>query len=163
MENIEVFVQVEGDTRTEILSVSRNASVNDIVRAAAQKGLPVPADGGLVFVEESDEPIKANLSAEQVGIKKHSRVHISRCKKVSVTVHFNAETGKEEFPPSVTVKKVRNWALKEFIKHQRDQVDYVLQLCDCDVRPDLTTQLGALVKEGCKVCFDLVPVQRVEG
>lgn len=163
MENIEVFVQVEGDTRTEILVVSRDASVNDIVRAAAQKGLPVPADGGLVFVEEAEEAVKATLSAEQAGIKKHSRVHISRCKKISVAVHFNAETGKEEFPPSVTVKKVRNWTLKEFIKHDQDQVDYVLQLCESDIRPDLTTQLGALVKQGCKVCFDLVPVQRVEG
>ena len=47
MSNIEVFVQVQGDIRTEVVTVPEGETVHALVRAAAQKSLPVPAEGAL--------------------------------------------------------------------------------------------------------------------
>lgn len=163
METIQVFVQVEGDLRQEVVTVPATATVGDIIRAAAQKPLPVPAEGGLLFVGEDDDPVDAALSLKDAKIKKHSKVHISRCRKIAVKVHFKDKTKDRIFSPATTVKTVRDWALHEFIQHSTDQVDHQLQLCESTVRPELTTQLGSLAKRDCSVCFDLVPVQRVEG
>src|ERR1700674_4917484 len=116
MENMEVIVQVEGDIRTEIVVVPVGATVDDIVRAAAQKALPVPADGGLVFVEEGEERVDGKSSLDHAGIRRHGRVHISRCRKIEVTLHFKEATKEHPFSPSTTVKKLRAWALHEFIK-----------------------------------------------
>lgn len=164
MEKIEVFVQVEGDIRTEVVTVPVGATVDDIVRAAAQKSLPVPADGGLLFVEEEDTPVEGKLPLKMARIEHRSRVHIHRCKIIDIKVHFKSETKEHPFPPSATVGRVRKWALDEFIKHGTDQTDHQLQICDTDNRPNLDIQIGALTQSpGCKLCFDLVPVQRVEG
>lgn len=164
MEKIEVFVQVEGDIRTEVVTVLSGASMDDIVRAAAQKALPVPADGGLVFIEEEEIPVDGKLTLAEAKIGHRSRVHIHRCKVIEVQVHFKSETKSHRFAPSATVGRVQKWALDEFIKHGTDQTDHVLQICESDNRPNLDIQIGALTQSpGCKLCFDLVPVQRVEG
>lgn len=164
MENIDVFVQVQGDTRTEIITLPEGETVDALVRAVAQKSLPVPADGGLVFVEEDEEPVAGNLTLEAAKIKHKSRVHIHRCKRIEVTVHFKDKTEKRDFAPSATVKRVLKWALDEFIKHGADQADHALQLCESEDRPNVDIQIGALVKDShCQLCFDLVPTHRVEG
>ncbi len=164
MNVIEVFVQTAGDSRIEIISVAETALLRDLVRAAAEKGLQVPADGGLIFVDEVEIPFPMSASLKDALVKRHSRVHVHRCKEIEVTVHFTDKTHKHVFRPSVTVKHVLHWALRQFDVHGPDKADHALQICNTTERPAPDLQIGALTELGhCDICFDLVPIQRVEG
>ncbi len=127
MSLIEVFVQVAGDPRTEIVVIEETANIESLVRAVALKALPVPADGGLVFVGLEEEPVAGSFSLEHAKVKHHSRVHIHHCKRIEVTVNFKEHSKEHHFAPSATVKQVLDWALKNFIKHGADQLDHVLE------------------------------------
>jgi hypothetical protein len=64
----------------------------------------------------------------------------------------------------MTVHRVKQWAVHEFGLSKVDATEHVLQLCGSTTRPDEDTHLGALVQyPECRLCFDLVPKQRVEG
>ena len=78
---------------------------------------------------------------------------------------FNGETVHDRFAPGTTIARVKRWAAeKEFGMSREEASEHVLQLSGSQERPAPGTHLGALVT--CKVCklsFDLVPDERVNG
>tara|TARA_R110002072_G_scaffold265241_1_gene424142 strand:+ start:8529 stop:9023 length:495 start_codon:yes stop_codon:yes gene_type:complete len=162
---IEVFVQGEGLVDTIIVRVDDAGAVHDLVTAAHRKGLD-SCSKSAVFLEDSDEPIRACARLEEVGIGHRERIHIHRCKKVKVTVNFNGRQIDRKFPPGATVKRLKRWATgpKGFELTKLDASEHALQICGSPDRPDEDQHVGCLTaRSGCSVCFDLVPKQRVEG
>lgn len=166
MAEIEIFLQGEGIADITLVRVSAAGTVRDIITAGQAVGLRV--DGGqlLVFAEDADEPLQQNQSLQDAGIGQRSRVHVHRCRKIEVSVNFNAGLKTRSFPPSATMERVKRWATgpQGFELSHIDATEHVLQRCNTATRPDEDIHLGSLVQAGtCAVCFDLVPKLRVEG
>lgn len=97
-------------------------------------------------------------------IKRGCRIHVSKCRKIKVTVHYLEKTEERTFAPGARVKKVKAWAVETFKLNHHDAAEHVLQLCNSMDRPAADTPLHELTKAPvCSVCFDLVPEKRVEG
>lgn len=176
MKKMNLFVTVEGHDEDKLVEVDPHGHVKDIVESAIHAGLPVHTESAHVFLEEGDEPIALSENIEKAGIKADARIHINRCRKIRVTVHYGRQDVDRSFAPSVTVGTVQKWAAEKLLSNEIDRKEHVLQVCQSDLQPTPRTQIGTLVKhqrheehkkheehEKCELCFDLVAAVRVEG
>jgi hypothetical protein len=92
------------------------------------------------------------------------KVHLHRCHRIEVSVTFNG-TKEHDFAPGASVARVKRWAVeKAFPMSPEDAGEHVLQIAGTSERPSLSTHLGSLTAcPGCRVRFDLVPHERVNG
>lgn len=167
MAETEVFVQGEGMRDIVLVRVPEGGTVRDVVEAARARGLRAE-DGETpsVTVENDGAELDLDASLSAAGVADRGRVHVHRCKKVAVTVNFNADQKTDEVPPSTTVKKLKKWADSKqgFDLRGADATEHLLQVCGSGERPDEDTHVGSLVEvPDCSLCFDLVPKSRVEG
>jgi hypothetical protein len=167
MAETELFVQGEGMRDIALVRVPEGGTVRDVVEAARAHGLRTEDGETLsVTVENDDTELDLDASLSAAGIADRGRVHVHRCKKVAVTVNFNARQATDDFPPSTTVKRLKKWAdsKKGFDLRGADATEHLLQLCGSGERPDEDTHIGSLAEvPDCSLCFDLVPKSRVEG
>ena len=166
-DHIELFIQGEGIPKITLVKVNPKDAVADIIKAAREHGLSSPEGSEIcVFVENTDAPLALDAKIDEVGLVPHSRVHIHRCQLVEVMANFNEHQKKAFFPPSATVKWVKEWAVGKdgFDMTPVDATEHLLQICNSSERPDEDVHIGTLAKfsDG-TLCFDLVPKQRVEG
>jgi hypothetical protein len=163
MSKITVFIQAHG--RAEILEAELAAAVTvgELHDILAAKGVQVESET-FVFVDEAEEHLPGERQHPIHGLKHGSRIHVSRCKKIAVTVHFHDKTKEHNFPPGARLAVVKQWAVHKFEMAPKDAAEHVLQICNSTTRPPSDTRLQQLV-EGhlCALCFDLVPEKRVEG
>jgi hypothetical protein len=166
-DQIELFLQGERIPEIALIRVPRDGTTQDIVKAARAQGLGAPSGAEvLVQVEDTEEPLAPDALLEAVGVGHRSRVHVHRCRRVAVTVNFNADQKTVSFPPSTTVARVKKWAVGKhgFDLSGIDATEHLLQVCGSAVRPDEDVHIGTLVQApNCGLCFDLVAKQRVEG
>lgn len=163
---IELFLQGEGILEITLVRVPRRGTVRDILAVAATHDLTVGGDEPFVMLEDAEEPLQPDTTLQQAGVTHRSRVHVHRCRRVSVTVNYNGNPKTETFPPSATVARVKKWAVGKhgFNPAGIDATEHLLQLCGSADRPDEDIHIGSLVTSpACSVCFDLVPKKRVEG
>jgi hypothetical protein len=119
----------------------------------------------LIFLEDSDEPVD-----EQCFLREHIgragiKAHLHRCRHIAVEVTFNGEIVHHRFGPGTTVNRVKKWAAEhEFGMTPEEAAEHVLQISGSTDRPDPGTHLGAIVScPDCRIAFDLVPNERVNG
>jgi len=161
----ELFLQGEGVHEITLIRVLQDGSVADVLAAARAIGLKVP-DGVSVYLEDEEDELSLGAVVASTSVRHRSRVHVNRCKKVNATVTFNGVEKSESFPPSTTMKRVKQWAVgpKGFNMSEVDAAEHVLQLTGSAERPDEDVHIGTLVRGShCSVTFDLVPKIRVEG
>lgn len=164
MPTIQLFLQYEGHRRVELVQIDENATVSDLIEAARRAGMSDDRkDGACVFGHDADAPLDMTLTLKAAGVRDKHRVHVHRCKKIEVTLHFNERTEKLSFPPAATVDKVKKEFVKAIHMSPVDASEHVLQLCGSTDRPDPDTHIGSLVCGCCTLCFDLVPIKRIEG
>ncbi len=166
-DHIELFIQGEGIPKIALVKVHPEYTVADLIKVAREHSLSVP-EGSEVFVllENTDAPLLLDAKIDEVGLAPRSRVHIHRCRRVEVTVNFNADQLKGFFPPSATLAWVKKWAVGKdgFGMADVDATEHLLQMCGSTDRPDEDVHIGTLVKlSNGTLCFDLAPKQRVEG
>jgi len=158
-----VFIQVQGKPGITEVELSTPVMVGDIHDALKQLGVEIDEDMA-IFVDESDRHEREDRKAEVENLKRGCRIHITRCKKIEVTVHFLNKTIERAFPPGARVRTVKQWAVREFKINPTDAGEHILQLCNSTKQPPTDTPLAELVQDrSCDVCFDLVPEKRVEG
>lgn len=166
-EKIELFVQGEGISDIALVRVPREGTVQDVVEAAAEHGLRVDGEEELlVIVEDADEALDLDTPLRTLGITHRDRVHVNRCRRVEVTVNYEAEQKTRDFSPSTTMKKVKKWADGKhgFDLGDVDAAEHLLQICGSNTRPDEDAHIGSLVgAPSCSLCFDLIPKKRIEG
>jgi hypothetical protein len=163
MNKTKLFVTTAGTDEDKLVQLGASDPVKAIADAAKSAGLPVP-EAALFFLEEREEPLDPDKGLQDVGVRADARIHIGRCKKVGVAVHYGKDEVQKSFPPSVLVGTVHAWAAGKLLPNEVDRKEHVLQLCESNVQPTPRTQIGTLVKgEGCELCFDLVASERVEG
>ncbi len=161
MQNVNVFIQGPGvrDVRFGVLATNSDyASIRKIVKEAA----PELAELEHVFYEDTDEPLPIDCHLQSDGDSVY--LHVSRCKRVEVTVNFNGQLFERKFSPATTIGRLKRWAAKEAGISKEDATEYALQIAGTDERPDGEAHLGSLVEcTNCNIEFDLVPTDRVNG
>lgn len=170
MSEMQIFLQVEGIREIRVLGLPPHATVRDLVKAATDLGLVTAgaetAEALAVFTEDDEEPLALDAMLDAAGLPQGASIHVSRCKKVRVTVHFNGQERSESFGPGVPIHRVKQWAAgkKGFNLSDLDAADHALQITGTHDRPDDDVHIGTLVQgSACAVEFDLVPKKRVEG
>jgi hypothetical protein len=161
--SITVFVATQYHDRMVEVELPDNASIEIIHASVKEAGIEIEEDV-ILFHDEDDEPIHWNGPKRPDHIKHGAKLHLTRCRKIEVTIHFLDKTEWHSFAPGARVRRVKAWAAKHFKLAERDAAEHVLQLCNSTNRPPTDTPLHKLAKRGhCAVCFDLVPEVRVEG
>lgn len=164
MSKIQLFLQVEGSRGVHLVELEDNAQAKDLIAQAIRSGLAAAnVEGALVFGPDSDSPLDPALPLSKQGVRNKQRMHVHRCRQVNVTLHFNDVTEVVHVPPSATVDRVKKRFVQMIGMSSVDATEHVLQLCGSTERPEPDMQVGTLVCGCCDVCFDLVPIKRVEG
>lgn len=166
-DEIEIFLQGEGIQDIVLVRIGRAGTVQNIIEVAQLHGLsPSTTDEVFVLIEDTETPLALEQTLEIVGIRHRSRVHVHRCRQVTVTVNFNGDHKTHSFPPSTTMARVKQWVVSKdgFNLTEIDATEHLLQICGSSGRPDEDIHIGALVTASmCEICFDLIAKQRVEG
>jgi hypothetical protein len=161
MSNIIVFIQRHGSPDAEEVEIALSAPFAELITASKASGI---REDVLIFVDECEVPIGKEVLVEHSGAKHGSRVHVSHCRHVEVTVHYQEKTEMHRFAPGTKVHRVKQWAVHTFKLAETDATEHVLQICGGTGRPAGDTPLHTLLAHGsCALCFDLVPEKRVEG
>lgn len=168
MGNLQIFVQGEGKREIRILQIPESATVRELIEAARAVTSLNRDDSAevAVFAEDGDKPLALGATLESAGLGNDSSVHVSRCARVIVTVHYNGQDRTDTFGPGVPMHRIKQWAVgkKGFGLDPVDAGEHVLQVTGSSDRPDEDVHIGSLVvASGCKVEFDLVAKVRVEG
>ena len=164
MADLIIFVQAHGRPGILEAKLPETATIGELEAALATLGITLDADN-LFFVEDDDEPLKGERHEKIDRLKHGCRVHVTRCRHVSTTVHYLEKTAERCFPPGARVHAVKAWAARHFGVDHKDAAEHVLQLCNSVERPPSDTRLAQLLHghHVCSLCFDLVPEKRVEG
>ncbi len=163
MRNIIVFVQAHGRPNILEAELAAEATLGDLYDAFEKNGLNVDGET-FVFLDEAEDALKGERHERVHGIKHGSRIHVGRCHRIAVTVHYLEKTHEHAFAPGQLVRVVKEWAVRKFELPPKDAAEHVLQICKSTQRPSSDTPLHQLVQgHECKLCFDLVPEKRVEG
>lgn len=160
------IIFVQGEAAEELVEVELAEATFDGLREALTKlGIEIN-DEVFLFLDEDEEPLKGKGKGKSAvpGLKPGSRIHVTRCRKIAVTVHYLHRTEEHKFAPGARVKRVKKWAVDTFGLEGPDAAEHVLQLCGTTDRPASDTALQKLAdRKQCAICFDLVPEKRVEG
>ena len=163
MGTIDIFYQGEGLREIEHLETDDGGTFGELKTILAGKhGLGSEV---LIFLEDAEEPVSDEVTlaacAQRTGIK----AHVHRCRKIDVTVTFNGRAVEKKFGPGTTVARVKHWAAVErFGMTPEEAGEHVLQISGSQTRPAPGTHIGALTNPpACRLAFDLVPDQRVNG
>jgi hypothetical protein len=107
--DIEVIVEGEGLSEVETIRIPRGGAAREIVVAVAAKG-GFPAEEGILFVEDSDDPLDPALVVveETLARKVH---HVHRARHVEVAVYYQGRHIEKRFSPSTRVQRVLDWAV----------------------------------------------------
>ncbi len=158
-----IFIQEHGRSGIIEATLKEAATIGDLHDVLEASGVTVSGET-FIFIDEAAEHIHGERHHPLHDIKQGCRIHVSRCKRIKVTVHFLDKTEEHEFPPGARVRAVKAQAVHTFKITPKDAAEHTLQLCGSTERPASDTPLHQLVDgHGCAICFDLVPEKRVEG
>jgi hypothetical protein len=163
MASIDIFYQGEGLREIEHIEVGPEHTFSTLKALIIEKhGLEGDV---LIFLEDSDEPLDETVVVRQHVGPTGLKAHLHRCRHVEVDVRFNNETVHHRFGPGATIARVKRWAAEhKFGMTPEEASEHVLQILGTQDRPSPGTHLGALTKcPHCRLAFDLVPDQRVNG
>lgn len=160
MSVVDIFYQGEHGREIEVAEAALAETL------AALKGRLGPRHGFgdevLVFIEDEDEPLDEDTPIAAI-VKRGGKLHFHRCRKVEVTVAFAGKRHSRAFAPSATIARVKAWAAKAFGMTAHDAGEHVLQIAGTHDRPSPSAHIGALAGKTCKIAFDLVPDERING
>jgi len=160
---IDIFYQGESVPEIDHLQANEADTIGDIkVRLSEKHAVETDA---LIFLEDGEEPLDAAVTVGAIAGKVGAKLHLHRCRRVEVAVTFAGETVARHFPPGATVASVKHWAAEEkFRMSKEDAGEHLLQIAGTHNRPAPGTHIGTLTScPTCRVAFDLVADQRVNG
>ena len=158
-----VFIQADGQARPTEATLPEHVTGQNLASVLRDLGM-LAGEHVSVLVDDAEEAVDLGGKEPLKGVTRGSRIHVTHCLKVRVTVHFVDKTAQETFAAGARVRKVKASAVREFKLEGQDAAEHVLQLCGSTARPATDTPLQELTQpKVCAVCFDLVPEKRVEG
>lgn len=163
MTTLEILLQGEAIQDVQLVVLPADAGHVEILAAAAEFRAPGFEGEFLIFVQEGDAPLKHGYPLPRPPRGGPIGVHVHRSRLIKVETSFNGRTKDIDLSPARTVGAVKTLiATRLFGMTPHDAAEHVLQVSGTTDRPDMDTHLGTLAHHG-RVCFDLVPLVRVEG
>lgn len=157
-----VFIHVQGRPGIMEAELPLTASLGDIHDILKAQKIEIDNDFA-IFVDERDDHEKDHKNPIE-ALKHGSRIHVTRCKKIKVTIHYLDKTIHKDFAPGTRVRTVKQWVVRDLKINPTDAGEHVLQLCNTTIQPPTDAPLSELVHgHDCALCFDFVPEKRVEG
>jgi hypothetical protein len=163
MESIDIFYQGHDIREIEHIEVPPDHTIAVIKQTLFEKhGCDAST---LVFLEDQDAPLEDHLTIKELCGRGGAKMHLHRCRHVEVAVSFAGETVHHRFAPGATVARIKHWAaVKKFGMSEEEAGEHLLQIAGTQDRPAPGTHVGTLVScPDCRVRFDLVPDERVNG
>jgi hypothetical protein len=163
MTSIDIFYQGEHIREIEHIEIDDGSSVG------AVKAMILEKHGGeaamLVFREDSDEALDEAILVATLDCLAGLKLHLHRCGEVTVAVTFADETVHHAFRPGATIARIKRWAAEhKFGMTEEEASEHRLQIAGTHDRPAPGTHIGTLAAcPDCRVSFDLVPDERVNG
>jgi len=151
---MQIFLHTESGLTLE--DVDETATIADL----ADKVGIADATG---WREDDDDPADAiAILAKVVGDKGH--LHLTRCRRVGVTVNFAGKQKDRRFAPGVTMGRVRRWAVGPdgFDLPHKERPKHEVGVCGTGVIADRNDHVGTLATD-CDLCLDLAPKDRFQG
>jgi len=162
MTEVSVFLQQDGSEQLIEAELSATLTGAQLYAAVAKAGAETD-DATFVFLGEADDPVQRK-GKQSLTLTDGMLVHVTRCRKVKVTVHFLHRTVEDHVSPGTRVRTIKAWAAGEIPLESQDAAEHVLEICDSKTRPVTDASLQQLTEgKRCAVCFNLVPDKRVEG
>jgi hypothetical protein len=163
MNNVVIFIQAHGRPDIVEAEIAVATTLGELRNVLAASGIAVDTET-VIFIDDAEEPLKGEHHHPVHGLKQGSRIHVGRCRRIAVTVHFLDKIEEHPFSPGARMRAVKEWAVRKFKMDPKDAAEHVLQLCSSTGRPSSDTPLHQLLHgHDCNLCFDLVPEKRVEG
>ncbi len=115
-----------------------------------------------VFTDDEEEEVHHDRKVCECGPHGPKILHLHRCRKVAVTVFYNG-TETRDFNPNATIRRVAEWAKKQFKVDEGRK--WVLRLDSADGEIlDSDARLGKLVNSpACKVALYLTERCMIQG
>src|SRR5690349_9178685 len=117
-----LFVQIQGDARVVEVPVPENVTELSLHRRLTELGILVAPDL-LVFIDEAEEHLQREADRPVTGVHHGTRVHVARCRKVRVSVHYLDKTVERDFAPGARLRSVKAWAVQEFHLDHKDAAE----------------------------------------
>lgn len=163
MESIDIFYQGHGIQEIEHIEVQPDHTV------AAIKAILIEKHGceadTLIFLENHEIPLEDQVVIGTLCGATGAKMHLHRCRHVAVEVSFAGDAVHHTFAPGTTVARVKHWAaVHKFRMTEEEAGEHHLQISGTQDRPAPGAHIGTLAaRPDCRVRFDLVPDQRVNG
>lgn len=160
------YIQSEHFSGIKLVEIDDHATIEDLKRAAFALLPPgIDASELTLSVEDDDGDVPPHATHVEHLRKEHGvRIHMHRCKHVSVDVRFGGEVVHHQFRPATTVGRIRQWAGHKLGMQPGDIAEHVLQIAGTNEQPDVDVHIGTLSTcPQCSVAFDLVPAHRING
>ena len=163
MEVIDIFYQGRGILEFEQIEVKADHSVA-VVKAAIFEKHGFTGEM-LVFIEGHDAPLEEHLIIGEVCRERSPKLHLHHCREIETAVTFAGQTVHRKFSPATTVGEIKKWAaIEKFHMTEAEAGEHLLQISGTKDRPASGTHVGSLAHgPECRVHFDLVPDERVNG
>lgn len=114
--------------------------------------------------EDKADPVDRKKTVAELEMGKHRHVHVARCKRVKVEVHYGAKTKHRKVAPSTTVATLTKWARKAFKLDPASAAEYVLQISGTTTQPRGDAHVGELIGASvCAISFDLIKEVTPQG
>ena len=162
MKDIDIFYQVEGVPEIQHISAPPDETLAALkTRIKAKHGI---GDEASLFTEDDDGDVDETKTVGAIATPTGVKVHLHRCRRVFVTVAFAGRVLEHNFGPGTTVARIKHRAAQELGMSKQDAGEHVLQLSGTHDRPTPSTHIGTLARcPACRIAFDLVPDERVNG
>ncbi|WP_309709613.1 hypothetical protein [Pseudolysinimonas sp.] len=120
-------------------------------------------DDAAGWLEDADEPL-ASTTVAATAVGENGHLHLTRCRRIEVTINYAGKTKTHEFAPGSTLGRVRRWAVGEngFDLPQKERPKHELGLCGSGIIADRNEHIGTLATD-CELCVDLAPKDRFQG
>jgi hypothetical protein len=161
MTSIDVFYQGEHSREINVIEAVLAETLSDVKRRLTERHAVLAQ--ALIFIEDGDEPLDETVVIETIVIGESAKLHLHRCRRIEVTVNFAGARKEREFAPSATIARIKSWAAEAFDLSPDDAGEHLLQIAGSHDRPSPAAHVGTLAGSACKVAFDLVPDERVNG
>ena len=82
-----IFIQSQDRPGIIEATLKEAATIGDLHEALTAAGVPINADT-FIFIDEAEEYLRGEQHHPLPDIKRGTRIHITRCKRIKATVHF---------------------------------------------------------------------------
>lgn len=142
-----VYIHISNSRDIQQLKVGENPKVGELIKMYTPQIASEPdyEEDAEVYIEDRDDDLSKDILVDKVSSDNIIHLHISRCRKVQLTVSYAGREFADKFSPATTLKKVFEKAIHHFNIH-KDEGSKLLFFLDVQSNDsiDFSTHVGSI-------------------